>query len=367
MPETTGGSPGRRTRSRRMTRARRPRRWPVGGSGPGSTMPGTTNWSSGPRRSLRAWLVSDPDPSAVSEDEPTLASASGEMVELVGPRTVGERDEDQVEAPKVGVSGKRAASRAPRLVDRRPGIEGDAGHAAGRGGQGSRGSARASPGGAESCGAAGDRPATANRSAISTGPTPGSTRSTDWPQASFLATDRDEPEGALPRPRHPHQRAAGGCAGGRLPARPVDGTRAHQRAAEHDAALHGERREGDQLRGACRPTTSSTRNSSSVSGNLHHRRQRSRGGRMGFELGANPAACIADESFHFKMPAIVSLQVAFSLQARPHRQRPGSAQPPLPRARSDPHLLEPARRAGGDPAKRLDDASTSSSSPTRSM
>jgi hypothetical protein len=47
-------------------------------------------------------------------------------------------------------------------------------------------------------------------------------------------------------------------------------------------------------------------------------------GTMGFKLGATPSACIADKYFHFKMPAVVSLQVIFSIQARPVSSNPGA-------------------------------------------
>jgi hypothetical protein len=265
-----------------------------------------------PEPQLRAWLVSDPDPDSVADDEPTKSNSPGRMAELVGPATTGDRDEDFVEAPMIGLA------RGGRTTGKLAWWTGDQGLKA----------MLATPAVDTAKDLAEVRarlqaaPSHAVQLATTTNGEPfrdldRSDRRLDaltgWPQASLLASDLDSPKELF----HDLTSSSSGLL--------VDVRRGGfrrdlsmelERETPSPDALYTVNREKGINWEELHAYYQLYRRLERVSGRY------TTGGSiprdtLGFRLGANPQQCIDDPDFHFKMPAVVSLQVVFSLQARP--------------------------------------------------
>ncbi|BCX46325.1 hypothetical protein HAHE_02330 [Haloferula helveola] len=266
-----------------------------------------------PEPSFRSWLVSDP----TFGDESLASQTSGgdSMIRLVGENSAGELEEDWIDAPRVGVkkgnrlSGNIAwwtgdqglkamlatppAEPAVNLSEIRgrmqaaPSHPVDVAELAG-GGQPFRDFDRADP----------------RLEAL-----------TDWPQSSLLASDIESPKGLF------HDLAT------RTSGLLVDVRRGgfrsdlsmklelESRSRTPEPLFRVNRETGitfDELK-----TFYQLPNELEPIRGTYTTGGRIPGGTMGLVLGANPRECEQDESFHFKMPALISQQVAFSLRTRP--------------------------------------------------
>jgi hypothetical protein len=267
-----------------------------------------------PGPELLQWLVSHPQTSAAREDEPTAAASPGEMVRLVGAGTAGGSKEDWVEAPLVGVeSGGRLSGRFAWWT----------------GDQGLKAMLASPPAGdakdlAELRGRLQAAPSHAVQLASTSSGRPfrGTDRTdpriealTGWGQASFLATDRDGSRELF----HDLVTRTGGLLvdvrnGGfrrdlsmKFEGKfPPAGREPLYTVASEEGISFEELQSYYRLYKELEPVSGAYTTGGAIPA-----------GTLGFEMGASPGECQKDPAFHFKMPVMVSLQIAFSLQARP--------------------------------------------------
>jgi len=266
-----------------------------------------------PEPELRTWLVSEMG--RVQEQAAKAATGSESTVELVGSSTAGGDSSDWVEAPLVSLAREGRPSGGMAWWTGDQGLKAMLASApveASKDLAEVRGRLQGIPGFASQVAETGDgqQPFAGIDRAD-----PRLSAVTDWPQASFFATDPDAPAGLF------HDLAThtngllvdvrrGGFRGDLSMRLELDSSSS---AIEPLYTVNGEEGINFQelktfydLHEELEPVSGRYTTGGSIPR-----------GTSGLVLGATPNECIADESFNFKMPTLISMQVAFSLRTRP--------------------------------------------------